>query len=195
MVSGRIAFCARALAVLCAASGSGCSPQPTPQPTTNAATGGYDGAVRSTGAMVASPNRCAFAFIYDDFITERRESGQPSPTMPNIRDATLRGPVHIAGASVNVTVRGAYSGDAGPIGTLLVEYGDVQSKIELSSDGKEGSHQILSELTGRATAGDNAVRVTVTLADLVDGQKQQRVDIDSMDVAVSGEFCKAAAAQ
>ena len=142
--------------------------------------------------MVASPNRCAFSFIYDDFKTERSKTGQASQKKPNIRDAVLRGPLHIAGAPVTVMVKGAYFGDAGPIGTLLLEYGDGQTKTELSSDGKENSYNILSKLTGVATSGDNALKITVTLAHPVDGPKRQRVDIDSMDVAITGAFCNAA---
>jgi hypothetical protein len=183
-----------AVAVLCSASLAGCmAKQGAPSTANPPRTGGYDGAIRSIGAMVASPNRCAFSFVYDDFLTQRMESGQASPNRPNSRAAILRGPMHIAGASVKVAVRGAFVGDVGPIGTLLLEYGNAQTKVELVSDGKEGSHQILSELTGRASVGDNAVKVTVTLADPADGQKQQRVDIDSMDVAVDGEFCKTTA--
>jgi hypothetical protein len=174
---------------LCSVLSAGCSPKPASEP----AAGGYDGATRSIGAMVASPSRCAFSFIYDDFITERAEGGQASQKKPNVRDAILRGPMHIAGAPVTVIVRGTYSGDAGPIGTLLVEYGDAQAKTELTADGKEIGHEISSELIGRAVSGDNALKVTVTLAEPVDGQNRQRVDIDSMDVAITGAFCGSAA--
>jgi len=181
---------AGALAILCLASLAGCSAKSSPLPPSKPATGGYEGATRSIGAMVASPNRCAFSFVYDNFVTQRLDNGLTSPNRPNVRDAILRGPMHIAGASVKVTVRGAYLGDAGPIGTLLLEYGNARTKLELVSDGKEGSHEILSELSGQASMGDNAVKVTVTLADLRNAQKQQRVDIDSIDVAMDGEFCK-----
>jgi hypothetical protein len=192
MLSGRKVCVAIPLgAVLYSVAFAGCSPTPAPAPTT-ATTGGYDGATRSVGAMVASPNRCAFSFIYDDFITERSETSQ-SQMKPNTRDAVLRGPLHIAGAPVAILVRGAYFGDAGPIGTLLLEYGGAQTKTELSSDGKQTSYDIFSTLTGSATSGDNAVKVAITLADPVDAKKLQRVDIDSMDVSITGAFCDAAA--
>lgn len=178
-----------ALALACAAALVGCMPPPAPPAGAGPGAGGYDGATRSIGAMVASPNRCQFTFLYDTFVTQRLESGQTSPAMPNSRDAVLRAPQHVAGGAVTVVVKGAASGDAGPIGTLSVDYGATHSTTELRLD-SNGSQPIQSELTARAGAGDNPVKVTVTLASPLTGQKQQQVDIDSMDVALDGDFCK-----
>jgi len=167
-----------------------CAAKTEPRPTADTPSGGYFGATRSMGAMVASPNRCAFSFLYDTFVVERTSSTPPSTVKPKSMEATLRGPAHIAGAPVKVVVHGAYLGDAGPIGTLILQYGSEQSKLDLVSDGKSGARDISLEFSARATAEDNPIKISVTLADTGSGPKQQRVDIDSMDVAVDGEFCK-----
>jgi hypothetical protein len=167
-----------------------CGGQAAPAPKPNAPDGGYLGATRSMGSMTASPKRCKFSFLYDDYVTQRDgTAGRPTPK-PNVRDAVLRGPDYLAGEPVRVAIRGAYMGDKGPIGTLLVEYGESKVSSELVSDGKAPSAAIFTELMAKATSGDNPVKITVTLATPAAGQKTQRVDIDSMDIAVDGGPCK-----
>ena len=181
----------RLLIAVLGMSALGCSPAPQPpvNPAPGAGAGGYDGATKSMGSMVASPNRCAFSFIYDGFVTEASKD-KKDVQKPNVRDAVLRGPSHIANAPVKMFVRGAFFGDAGPVGTVSLQYGDATTKVDLMSDGSPGDHPIESELAARATTGDNVIRIQVTLADRAKDKAQQRVDIDSMDVSVDGEFCK-----
>jgi hypothetical protein len=138
---------------------AGCTDPATPKPESEVdAIPGFRGAVLSHGTMVASPNRCAFSFLFADVTKQRAPAPIPKPQLPRDPPAPeneaaakndpaklgpdapstwrfiLSAPDKMAGASFHVSVRGAYAGTAvGPVGTVKIEAGGAAETKELAT--------------------------------------------------------------
>jgi hypothetical protein len=147
--------------------------------------GGYTDATKLDGvAMVASESRCNYSYLFSTYALDR-QSRIAIQTAIN-----LRGPAHIAGAPVSITVRGAFMGDPGTSGTVTLQHGKDEEKGVYKVDGAAfKTIDFTLELRTKAVAGDNRIVLSAHLPKPDMAGATQAMQIDSLDIGVDGDFC------
>lgn len=147
------------------------------------ASDGFLGAYASPTAMTSTLEGCAYSFLFSDFAAPGGGAAE-NARRPQTRVAGLHAPARIAGRPVLIELRGMAAGGPGAIGSIEVTFAGARERFELASGESAGvaAEPFSFTMRARAAAGENALHVTIALAD--PATPDQQIVLDSIDLAV-----------